>query len=975
MFVSRPLLAQGADSAIALVNGSLGNGSLGNDAVPTFEAVRFESLTESWQVALVATIALVVAAFCWWMYRRDSVNLGVGYGWMLLGLRWGALIGMLCYWMQYEKRVDRIETYGSRVLLLVDTSASMGRRDSADDTATTSPASASRRIDQIVDELTEGDLIDRLRRDHEVHVLSFDQHPKATRIVSIRQSTTKPGERSSTTAESRTSGNTRIESAQSFFVTLRRVVPKGLWWMLGTILSAATLLCVGWLVWSKKSNKRGLRQIPGIVLGSLMPAVPILVLIVLIVQQRNVVEQGLVSSSGLAVAQQGGEQNARDDSDRNTAGTSDTTDTKNSSPDSWRTTLRGMLQAEGAETRLGDVLRQLIHDERNRSTSALIVFTDGGLNAGVDHLSAIKAAEQAGIPIFPVGIGSAGRQANVRLSDFDAPTRVFPDDDFTVTATVQSTSMAGRSVNIQLLSISGAARQGAVEQIEQTKRVKLGEDGEPISVKFVITPEGIGRKTYVARVEQLDEDSDAQDNEAFAAIEVIDRKLRILLFAGGPNREYRYLRNQLFRAPDVKLDVLLQTSPPGPGISQDADRILAHFPSRKEEIDAYDGIIAFDPDWRVLDAEQVDLLEQWVGEDAGGLIVAAGPVHTATWSNDPKAGSHMSKIRALYPVHFPRRGLVLASDLDKFRSKTPWRLELTRAGLEAPFLRIAESAVKSELAWSEFEGVYGYFPVIGHKAGATVYARYETPDAGEKLPVYFAGQFYGSGRVYYMGSGEMWRIRATDTAYFETYYTKLIRQVCEGRLLRGNRRGVLLLENRKFVKGQIVAVGAVVKDAKMRPLETNAIPLLVILPNGRTKTIEMTPHATRKGMYRGDFQARLEGNYQLELQIPSAPDAMVTDTIRVLQPDLENDFSHRHDAMLEELAAGTGGEYYVGIKSLKGASQQPDLASQLRDATRQNRVRGTPSGEWDLRWAHCLLFVITGMLFLEWIMRRLAKLA
>ena len=60
-----------------------------------------------------------------------------------------------------------------------------------------------------------------------------------------------------------------------------------------------------------------------------------------------------------------------------------------------------------------------------------------------------------------------------------------------------------------------------------------------------------------------------------------------------------------------------------------------------------------------------------------------------------------------------------------------------------------------------------------------------------KEPPYFVEQFYGSGRVFYMGSGEMWRLRRLDPAYFDQFYTKLIRHVSQGRLLRGSSRGVL----------------------------------------------------------------------------------------------------------------------------------------------------------------------------------------
>ena len=47
------------------------------------------------------------------------------------------------------------------------------------------------------------------------------------------------------------------------------------------------------------------------------------------------------------------------------------------------------LAPRGIETRLGECLRELINDERAQPVSAVIVFTDGGQNAGLDPSAAI----------------------------------------------------------------------------------------------------------------------------------------------------------------------------------------------------------------------------------------------------------------------------------------------------------------------------------------------------------------------------------------------------------------------------------------------------------------------------------------------------------------------------------------------------------------------------------------------------------
>ena len=63
------------------------------------------------------------------LYRRDSVELRPGLGLVLLALRVTALLGVLAYFLELEKRTERTAVHNSRVLVLVDTSLSMGLQD------------------------------------------------------------------------------------------------------------------------------------------------------------------------------------------------------------------------------------------------------------------------------------------------------------------------------------------------------------------------------------------------------------------------------------------------------------------------------------------------------------------------------------------------------------------------------------------------------------------------------------------------------------------------------------------------------------------------------------------------------------------------------------------------------------------------------------------------------------------------------
>jgi hypothetical protein len=166
-----------------------------------------------------------------------------------------------------------------------------------------------------------------------------------------------------------------------------------------------------------------------------------------------------------------------------------------------------------------------------------------------------------------------------------------------LTGYVQAFGLVGRSIRVQLVSSaepSGGPNGKPDQVLEDERSVRLPPDGELLAVRFEVTPSQAGVRTFTVRVDPPGQDGDARDNERSANVQVVERKNRVLLFAGGPTREFQFLRNMLFRDKDTTLHVLLQSGTPG--ISQESDELLFEFPSLVEELFEYDCIVAFDPD-------------------------------------------------------------------------------------------------------------------------------------------------------------------------------------------------------------------------------------------------------------------------------------------------------------------------------------------------------------------------------------------
>jgi hypothetical protein len=640
-------------------------------------------------------------------------------------------------------------------------------------------------------------------------------------------------------------------------------------------------------------------------------------------------------------------------------------DSRPLTPDFWSTEL----QPRGAQTRLGQALADQLRLYRGAPLAGIVIISDGAQNAGIEPSSAVTTAKEANVPIFTLGIGSTEARRNISLRDLVVPTRAFPGDTLNVTGYVQGTDYAGRVVRAELLRRGADDPAGGSAPVA-TEDVVVGADDEVISVSFDIEPDEVGSFIYQLRLITPPDDGNARDNQREAEVDVVERKTRVLLFASGPMRDYQYLRNQLFRDRTMTVDVLLQTAQPG--ISQEANEILDQFPTTAEQLYEYDCLVAFDPDWTELDIEQVELLEKWVSQEAGGMIAVAGPIYTPKWL----PSTEHAKIRDLYPVVFQERLSLL--DDGQYGGDTAWPLAIERAGREAKFLWLGNTGEESEAAWDNFPGVYGYYAVKGEKPGATVYARFSDPEAGlsNARPVYFASHFYGAGQVFYIGSGELWRLRSVDPSYFEVLYTKLIRHVSQGRILRGSPRGTLLVERDRYELGETVVVRARLADAQHEPLMADSVMAQLIRPDGVTNVVKLTAELERPGMYMGQANVLQEGTYQVALSIPDSDEEPLTRYLQVRVPDLERAHAQRNEKLLASLAEETGGTYYKDFHAaVFGDGELKPLKDAIKNRAEMKLLKDAPDqrfAELQMQW---LLGVIAGALFLEWIIRRLNRLA
>ena len=215
---------------------------------------------------------------------------------------------------------------------------------------------------------------------------------------------------------------------------------------------------------------------------------------------------------------------------------------------------------------------------------------------------------------------------------------------------------------------------------------------------------------------------------------------------------------------------------------------------------------------------------------------------------------------------------------------------------------------------------------------------------------------------------------------FEQFYTKLIRWAAEGRLLRDSSRGVLLVDKDRCSLGDQIAVRAILQDAQHQPLTLDQIQAVLVQPDTTRQTLTMkrVKDDARDGIYVEQFTALQEGDYRIELQHPAAGDQLLVREVRAKIPAAETESPERNDLVLRDIADKTGGDYFVGIDAALGSdggTGRAGLANLIKSQDQVTILPGTPDRKFEQLLYGWLIGLICGVLCLEWLLRRLSKLA
>jgi uncharacterized membrane protein len=613
------------------------------------------------------------------------------------------------------------------------------------------------------------------------------------------------------------------------------------------------------------------------------------------------------------------------------------------------------LQPAAPSTRIGDSLKQLSEETSDLPIGAVVLLSDGDDNTGGIGADAVSALRARHIPVHTVGFGRERARHDVELDEAVVAPRALAGSRLAAKITLHQRGYAGSKINLTVRDVStGQAK------ILAARSVSLGPDGNLQTETLMFDAGGAGARTLQIAAAPLPGEENTANNTLTRLVNVSSDPRRILYVEGEPRWEYKFIRQAEEDDRMVQIVSMIRTSENKiyrQGIS-DPKELASGFPSRAEDLFAYQGLIIGSVEAGYFTPGQQELIHEFVDRRGGGLLLLGGQFSLAD------GGWNASKLPDLLPTILPTQPGTFHREADPKGGTTHTTAELAPAGVDSIITRLLDDPAANVAKWKALPYLMDYEDPGTPKPGATVLANMITPE-GRKLPLLITENF-GRGRSAIMATGGSWRWQMSlplgDTAH-DLFWQQLLRWVVSDTPghVTASVPAQMLLDN------GAITITAEVRDQQYNPAPDARVEAHILGPSGVTALVEMTPVPDNPGRFQAAWSAPKTGAYLTE--VTAQRHDQTSGTVKELGRDVltfqrmdgvaENFHTEQNRALLEQLATQTGGQYWkpADLGKLAGGIPFSEAGVTVRET----------KDLWDLP----LVFLVLVLLrFSEWWLRR-----
>jgi uncharacterized membrane protein len=607
------------------------------------------------------------------------------------------------------------------------------------------------------------------------------------------------------------------------------------------------------------------------------------------------------------------------------------------------------LRPNAPSTRIGDSLKQLSEETADLPIGAVVLLSDGDDNTGGISADAINALRSRHIPVHTVGFGRERAAHDVELDDAVVAPRALADSRLAAKITLHQRGYAGAKINLTVRDVSTGQAKVLASRI-----TTLGPDGNLQAETLMFDIGGAGARTLQIAAVPLPGEENTANNTLTRVVNVGSDARRILYIEGEPRWEFKFIRQAEEDDRMVHIASMVRTSENKiyrQGIS-DPKELASGFPSRPEDLFAYQGLIIGSVEAGYFTPGQQELIREFVDRRGGGLLLLGGQFSLAD------GGWNASKLTDLFPTTLPTQAGTFHREVDPRNGTTHTTAELAPAGIDSIITRLVDDPAANAAKWKKLPYLMDYENPGVPKPGAAVLADMITPE-GRKLPLLITENF-GRGHTAIMATGGSWRWQMSsplgDTAH-DLFWQQLLRWLVSDTPghVTASVPAQVLLDN------GAITLAADVRDQQYNPAPDAKVEAHILGPSGVSALVEMSPVPDSPGQFQAAWSAPKPGAYLTEVTAQRNATELGRDVLTFQRMDgvAENFHTEQNRDLLERLATQTGGQYWkpAELGKLAGAIPFSEAGVTMRET----------KDLWDLPLVFLVLLLLR---FSEWWLRR-----
>ncbi len=595
--------------------------------------------------------------------------------------------------------------------------------------------------------------------------------------------------------------------------------------------------------------------------------------------------------------------------------------------------------ALGRETRLAESVGTVLAQARGEG-EALLVISDGRDTSGEPVQRAASLAAAKNIPVFTMPLGGVSSVPDAALLALALQDTLLPDEPGQLLVRIYQSGLAGQSTQLRL-------QQG--DSLETFPLTLSREDFTEL--KLPIRQKAAGQYEYQVSLDPVGEETELANNSQPVFVEVMNRRLRVLVIEGEPYWDTRFLCQSLRKDEQIELIQLTQIG------ERKRETLVARgggeinrLPQTASEWSSYDVVIVGRGLETILDDRTARGLGEFV--EAGGQLVMA---RSRPYRADTDAGRAIGqRLAPLEPVRWGDGALPSA------------QLQLSTSGRTGSWLSIEKTRIDPDDAFRRLPALEAIDQVASLPPAAIVLAETLSADDVAAAPAIVRRPVGRGASLVLLGEGSWkWSLLTPENrdlrGFYDVFWSNLVRWLAFGGDFPPGQQASLQLSRRSVRLGDELTIDVAYRFA---PDGAPHPTVELSTPDGQTASLDLKRLPGPLPRYRASFRPVAAGIHRVKALTPGLTPPELTARFNVYDVNRE-----RLDASADPLTLKI-------LSDLSGGAVIPpesigDLGRQL---SRHRRALDVPP-QVEFLWDRAVvMWTLLCWIAAEWLLRRLLGL-